>query len=95
MRDDLPGFWAIIDYTNWNVSVNDIHTFSPHLVNQFTFGFNDITREQLPHVPAQKSLVDLGAGFIRSAPGPIAYDTEVAGYFRASPAICSTSTAST
>ena len=79
---DVAGFWAIIDYSNWNVSLNDIHTFSPHLVNQFTFGFNDITRQQLPHVAAQKSLVDLGAGFIRSAPGPIAYDTEVAGYFQ-------------
>jgi hypothetical protein len=79
---DVPGFWAIIDYSNWNVSVNDIHTFSAHLVNQFTFGFNDITRQQLPHVAEQKSLVDLGAGFIRSAPGPIAYDTEVAGYFQ-------------
>jgi hypothetical protein len=79
---DVPGFWAIIDYSNWNVSINDIHTFSPHLVNQFIFGFNDITRNQLPHIPEQKSLVDLGAGFIRSAPGPIAYDTEVAGYFQ-------------
>ena len=81
--DDVPGFWAIINYSNWNVSVNDIHTFSPHLVNQFTFGFNDITREQLPHVGAQKSWVDFGAGFVRSAPGPIAYDTQVSGYFRA------------
>ena len=80
---DLPGFWAIIDYSNWNVAVNDIHTFTPHLVNSFTFGFNDVTRNQLPHVAAQTSLVDLGTGFIRSAPGPIAYDTEVAGYFQA------------
>ena len=79
---DLPGFWAIIDYSNWNVALNDIHTFSPRLVNQFTFGFNDVTRQQLPHVPEQKSLVDLGFGFIRSAPGPIAYDTEVSGYFQ-------------
>ena len=80
---DLPDFWAIIDYANWNIAVNDIHTFSPHLINSFTFGFNDITRNQLPHVAAQKSLADLGTGFIRSAPGPIAYDTEVAGYFQA------------
>jgi hypothetical protein len=79
---DLPGFWAIIDYSMWNVAVNDIHIFSPHLVNQFTFGFNHITRNQLPNIPEQKSLVDLGTGFIRSAPGPIAYDTEVAGYFQ-------------
>jgi hypothetical protein len=79
---DVPGFWAIINYANWNVSVNDIHTFSPRLVNQFIFGFNNITRNQLPHVAAQKSWVDLGSGFIRSAPGPIAYDTEVAGDFQ-------------
>jgi len=80
---DLPGFWAIIDYKMWNVAINDIHTFSPYLVNSFTFGFNDISRQQLPHIAAQKSLVDLGTGFIRSAPGPIAYDTEVASYFQA------------
>jgi hypothetical protein len=79
---DVPGFWAIIDYANWNVAINDIHSFSPNLVNQFTFGFNNVTRQQLPHVPEQKSWVDLGSGFIRSAPGPIAYDTEVAGYFQ-------------
>ncbi len=79
---DVPGFWAIIDYSNWNVAIDDIHTFSAHLLNQFTFGFNDITRNQLPHVPQQISWVDLGAGFIRAAPGPIAYDTEVSGYFQ-------------
>lgn len=79
---DLPGFWAIIDYTMWNVAINDIHIFSPSVVNQFTFGFNDIVRNQLPHVAAQVTLGDLGAGFIRSAPGPIAYDTEVSGYFQ-------------
>ncbi len=79
----LPGFLALIQYKNWNVSINDIQTFSARLINVFTFGFNDITREQLPTVPAQKSWVDFGAGFIRSAPGPIAYDTEVNPYFNA------------
>ncbi|MGH9666368.1 MAG: hypothetical protein ACRD9L_18220, partial [Bryobacteraceae bacterium] len=48
-----------------------------------TFGFNDITREQLPTLPAQKSWVDFGAGIVRSAPGPIAYDTEINSYFNA------------
>lgn len=80
--DDLPGFWAIIAYKNWNVSVNDIHTFTPRLINQFTFGYNNITREQFPHVAAEKSWKDFGAGFVRSAPGPIAYDTQVSGNFR-------------
>jgi hypothetical protein len=79
----LPGFLALIQYRNWNVAINDIHTFSPHVVNQFTFGFNDITREQLPILAAQKSWVDFGSGFIRSAPGPIAYDTEINSYFNA------------
>ncbi|HEY3838030.1 MAG TPA: carboxypeptidase regulatory-like domain-containing protein [Bryobacteraceae bacterium] len=79
----LPGFLALIQYKNWNVSINDIHTFSPNLINVFTFGFNDITREQLPEIPAQKSWVDFGSGFIRSAPGPIAYDTEINPYFNA------------
>jgi hypothetical protein len=79
----LPGFLALIQYKNWNVSINDIHTFSPRLINVFTFGFNKITREQLPTIPAQKSWVDFGSGFIRSAPGPIAYDTEINPYFNA------------
>lgn len=79
----LPGFAALISYKSWNVSVNDIHTFSPRLVNQFTFGFNDITRNQIPQIPSQKSWVDLGSGFARSASGPIAYDTEINGYFNA------------
>ena len=79
----LPGFLALIQYRNWNVAINDIHTFSPHVVNQFTFGFNDITREQLPILPANKSWVDFGSGFIRSAPGPIAYDTEINSFFNA------------
>ena len=79
----LPGFVALINYKSWNVAINDIHTFSPRLVNQFTFGFNDITRIQTPQIPSQKSWVDLGAGFVRAAPGPIAYDTEINGYFNA------------
>ncbi len=79
----LPGFLAIIQYKNWNVSINDIHTFSARLINIFTLGFNDISRQQLPTIPEQKSWVDFGSGFVRSAPGPIAYDTEVNPYFNA------------
>jgi hypothetical protein len=79
----LPGFLALIQYKNWNAAINDIHTFSAHVVNEFTFGFNDITREQLPILPADKSWVDFGSGFIRSAPGPVAYDTEINSYFNA------------
>ncbi len=79
----IPGFLALIQYQNWNVAVNDTHTFSPRLVNVFTFGFDHITREQLPIIPEQKTWGDLGAGIVRAAPGPIGYDTQVSGYFNA------------
>ena len=68
----------------WNVAINDIHIFSPHFVNQFTFGFNDIVRNQLPHVAEQVTLGDLGSGFApERRPGRSAYDTVVSGYFDA------------
>lgn len=79
----LPGFLALIKDKNWNASISDTHSFSPVLVNQFTFGFNDIVRNQLPIIPSAKSWVDFGSGFVRAAPGPIAYDTEINGYFNA------------
>jgi hypothetical protein len=44
---DLPGFWAIINYSNWNVSVNDIQSFTPHVVNQFTFQWSVSVQQQL------------------------------------------------
>jgi hypothetical protein len=44
---DLPGFWAIINYSNWNVSVNDLQSFSPHVVNQFTFQWSVSVQQQL------------------------------------------------
>lgn len=77
----LPGFLALIRYHNWNAAINDTHTFSPALINVFTFGFNDITREQLPFIPVQKTWGDFGAGIVRAAEGPIGYDTQVDGYF--------------
>ncbi len=79
----LPGFLALIQYRNWNASMNDTHTFSARIVNVFTFGFNDITRQQLPIIPSQKTWGDFGAGIVRAAPGPIGYDTELNGYFNA------------
>ncbi len=80
---NLPGFLASIAYVNWNLAINDTHTFSATLLNQFTFGFNDIQRVQTPVIPVQKTWGDLGAGVVRAATGPIGYDTEVQGYFTA------------
>jgi hypothetical protein len=82
--NDLPDFLANINYLNWNFAINDTYTFSPTLLNQFTFGFNDIQRLQVPEVPVQKTWGDLGAGIVRAdADTPIGYDTEVPGYFTA------------
>jgi hypothetical protein len=77
----LPGFLAVIKYHTWNASFSDSYIFSPSLINVFTFGFNDITRDQVPLIPAQKTWGDLGAGIVRAADGPIGYDTQVDGYF--------------
>lgn len=81
--NDLPGFVANINYVNWNLAVNETHTFSPTLLNQFTFGFNDIQRVQLPVIPSQKTWGDFGAGVVRATSGPIGYDTEIQSYFTA------------
>lgn len=79
---DLPGFLAQINYENWNVAVNEVHTFSPHLLNMFVFGFNDITRHQLPIVPAQQTWASLGSGIVRAVPSAIiGWETNVTGYF--------------
>jgi hypothetical protein len=79
---NLPGFLAQINYENWNVAVNEVHTFTPHLLNMFTFGFNDITRHQLPVVPAQQSWASLGAGIARAvSTAPIGWETNITGYF--------------
>ena len=80
---NLPGFLASIAYVDWNLAINDTQTFSATLLNQFTFGFNDIQRVQTPVIPTQKTWEDLGAGVVRAATGPIGYDTEVQGYFTA------------
>ena len=80
--NDIPGFLASINYLNWNLGVNETHIFSPNLLNQFTFGFNDIQRVQIPIVPVQKTWGDLGSGLVRAVPGgPIGYNTAVQGYF--------------
>jgi Carboxypeptidase regulatory-like domain len=80
----LPGFLAQIAYRNWSVAVSDNHVISPHLINSFTFSYNNIRRDQQAIVPGNKSWGDLGAGFIRAYPDDpnIGWDTNVQGYFR-------------
>ena len=79
----LPGFLAGIQYSNWNVSATDTYIFSARLVNTFTFGFNNIIRDQIPIVPGNKSWIDFGAGFVRAAEDPqVGFDTLVSGYFQ-------------
>ena len=79
---NLPGFLAQINYTNYNAAVNETHTFSPNLINVFTFGFNDIARHQLPIIPQQLSWADFGSGIVRAVgSAPIGWDTTVSGNF--------------
>jgi outer membrane receptor protein involved in Fe transport len=82
---NLPGFFAAIEYGNWNVAINDTHVFSPTLLNVVRFTFNDIERRQLSVVPANKTWTDFGAGFTRtfSVEAPAGMHTVVDGYFTA------------
>ena len=82
---NIPGFLAGIEYTNWNLVVNDTYIFSPTLLNSFSFSFSDIDRIQNSIVPGNQTWTDLGAGFTRTmtAEAPAAHDTRVDGYFRA------------
>lgn len=82
---NLPNFFALIGYKNWNLALTDTHIFSPAILNQFTFGFNDIDREQLSVVPGNQTWTDFGAGFVRAFEGdaPAAIHTQVDGYFNA------------
>ena len=78
----LPGFLALIQYRNWNLAATDTYILSARLVNTFTFGFNDIIRDQVPVVPGNVGWKDFGAGFVRAADDPqVGFDTLVTGYF--------------
>jgi len=82
---NLPGFFARIDYQNWNLSVTDTYIFSPTKLNAFTFSFQKIDRRQIPIVPGNQSWQDFGAGFTRAFPGEsvASMHTQVDGYFNA------------
>jgi hypothetical protein len=80
----LPGFLALIKYRNYAATGTDTYILSPRLINVFTFGYNQIDRDQVSIVPGNKSWVDFGAGFVRAFPGDpdVGFDTNVNGYFR-------------
>lgn len=82
---NLPGFFALINYQNWNVAVTDTHIISPSMINSFVFTYNKIDRRQISVVPGNKTWNDFGAGFTRTFKGeaPAAMHTAVDGYFNA------------
>jgi outer membrane receptor protein involved in Fe transport len=82
---NLPGFFAAIEYANWNVAITDTHVFSPALLNVVRFTFNDIDRRQLPVTPGDVNWIDFGAKFTRTFKddAPSAIHTVLDGYFTA------------
>lgn len=82
---NLPGFFARIDYQNWNLSVTDTYVLSPTKLNSFTFSYQAIDRRQIPIVPGNQNWSDFGAGFTRAFPGDsvASMHTQVDGYFNA------------
>lgn len=82
---NLPGFFSAIDYSNWNLALNDTHVFSPARLNVVRFTFNRIDRVQLPVVPGNQTWTDFGARFTRpfAVAAPAAVHTQVDGYFTA------------
>ncbi len=82
---NLPGFFADIEYDNWNVAITDTHVFSPTLLNVVRFTFNDIDRRQLSVVPGDQTWIEFGAKFTRTftADAPAGVHTVVDGYFTA------------
>ncbi len=82
---NLPGFFARINYTNWNVAINDTHVFSPRLLNVARFAYNKVNRRQTSIVPGNQTYIDFGAPITRTFTGdlPAAIHTQVDGYFNA------------
>lgn len=82
---NLPGFFALINYQNWNVAVTDTHIISPSMINSLVVTYNKIDRRQISVVPGDKTWNDFGAGFTRTFEGsaPAGMHTQVDGYFNA------------
>jgi hypothetical protein len=82
---NLPGFFARINYENWNVAVTDTHVISPSMINTFVVTYNKIDRRQIPVVPGDQNWNSFGASFTRAfeGPAPASMHTTVDGYFNA------------
>jgi hypothetical protein len=82
---NLPGFFALINYENWNVAVTDTHIFTPTVLNTLVFSYNKIDRRQISVVPGDQTWNSFGAGFTRTFNGeaPAGMHTQVDGYFNA------------
>jgi outer membrane receptor protein involved in Fe transport len=82
---NLPGFFALLDYRNWNVVGTDTWMINSTTLNTFTFSWSDVSREQISIVPGNKTWVTFGAGVVRSIGDqlPAAMDSTVDSYFNA------------
>ncbi len=82
---NIPGFYPVIKYDNWNVTGTDTWVFGPNVVNTFTLAWNNIDRRQLSVVPGNTTWTDLGSGLVRSFTQdfPAGMDTLLDGYFEA------------
>src|SRR5262249_23612109 len=58
----FPGFGTLVLINNRTLSLQEIHTFSPTIVNQARFGYSLTTHEELP----QESVEDSSLGMQRS-----------------------------
>ena len=58
---DVPGYPALRSFGNRNLSITEIHIFSPHTINQFRFGFSRLAG----HGVAGGTLTDQDVGINR------------------------------
>jgi outer membrane receptor protein involved in Fe transport len=84
-QGNLPGFSEYPQARDDNIFVSNTSTFTPTLLNAFSFGYGRINQTLIPHSPGDLSWADLGANIPRT--GNTAYPTEynlnVPGYFNA------------
>jgi len=82
---NLPGFFALLDYTNWNAVGTHTWMINPSALNTFTLSWGDISRRQLSVVPGNSTWTGFGAGVVRAISPDLvaAMDTTVDGYFQA------------
>jgi hypothetical protein len=52
---NLPDFFALLDYKNWNVVGTDTWLISSRTLNTFTFSWGDVSREQVSIVPGDRN----------------------------------------